>query len=67
MSKLVEAIKVYKKYGFDIRSGLNPYHFANEQPLGFPFTAFRKNNELSIISTGGDFSSRSLFIGKFIP
>ncbi len=53
MSKFIEAIEIYRKYGFDIRSGLNPYHFNNQQPLALPFTCLRKLNEKYIISTGG--------------
>ena len=55
MSIFIKCINIYKKYNFEVRTGLNPYHFKFKEPLGLPFTAFRKENDLSIISTGGGF------------
>ena len=55
MSKFIEAIKVYKKYGFDIKTGLNPSHFCGQGALYFPFTYVFESNTIKELVTG-DFS-----------
>lgn len=54
MNIFIQAIKIYKKYGFDIKTGLNPYHFGDKYPLYLPFTFLYKGDKE--LDTGGDFA-----------
>lgn len=67
MSIFVKAINLYKKYGYDVKTGLNPMHFGGEAPLYFPFTyIFEKGSINELITGGGYCTSRSVYDRKFI-
>jgi len=50
-------IQIYRKQGFEIRTGLNPYHFNNYRDA--PFTAIYKKGE--ILLTGGGISLQEIY------
>jgi|GEM_PF-6924379 len=59
MSGFLSSVKVYKKYRFDIKTGLNPFHFPaakGEGELTLPFTALMKKDSMEKFQTGGDFT-----------
>ena len=67
MSIFVKAINLYKKYGYDVKTGLNPMHFCGKAPLYFPFTyIFEKGSINELITGGGYCAGRSLYDRKFI-
>ena len=57
MSAYLKLLKIYKKQGFDIRTGLNSYHFNNY--IYAPFTALLKQGKS--MSTGGGLSLQEVY------
>ena len=53
MSIFVKAINLYKKYGYDIKTGLNPMHFGGKASLYFPFTYVFEKGSINELITGG--------------
>ena len=53
MSVFIKAIKLYRKYGYDIKTGLNPYHFLGKGALYYPFTFIFNKNTINELATGG--------------
>ncbi len=66
MSIFVKAINLYKKYGYDIKTGLNPMHFGGKVPLYFPFTYIFKKGSINELITGRYRTGRSVYDRKFI-
>jgi predicted O-methyltransferase YrrM len=62
MSKFVEAIKLYKRYGYDVKTGLNPYHFNGKAPLYYPFTFLFRINTVNELETGGGISPVEVYL-----
>lgn len=61
-SLFVKMTKIYEKYGYNVITGLNPYHFKNNGFLKFPFTYISpKIDPLREFSIGG-----GLLLLKFI-
>lgn len=66
MSKFVEAIKIYREYGYEITNGLNPEHFSAIKPLYLPFIYIFKKNTLNEIRTGGGISPVEVYMFESI-
>ena len=62
MTIFTRAIDIYKKYGYEIRTGLNPFQFNGLSPLDIPFTMMRKINSNDFCVTGGGISPVEIYL-----